>query len=335
MNYWKKTGFLFLVVLMLASIGCSRGLERWVKKKGFTYYPDYRESEIMGHLLQKDGQIVANPCISNLSQAKVVPGQTQLQIIEGSEKIKDLLQRVTKTPMIGDFFQAKQAILTLRDLSQVKLTEIIPTGPCNDYSMDVVTELLNAASMSVVIKDTGGNDITYLFKPVSETAVPPDVVFGRPIFITGRQFHLGYKTETFFCKSISRKVVQIMRDQTVNDSDVALQIRYMDHEKRGYENIALMRIMISGFIPEDQTGMNIIKSNQFIESQDPEKTWVVAHKPENGRLKLPHGGIVQVFEGVRGGIAAKTRSSGIYFEVLSITEQEVKMRIQYISYMSK
>jgi len=318
---------------MLITTGCSKGIERWVKKKGYVYYPDYRESKIMGHLLQRDGQIVANPCITDVSQKIVVPEKTQLQIIEGSEKIKDLMQRVTNTPIMGDFFQAKQAILTLRDLSQVKLTEIIPTGPCNDFRMEVITELLNAGSMSIVIKDATGNDITYLYKPVSETAVPPDVVFGRPIFISGRQFHLGYKTETLYCKSISRKDIRIARDQTVNDADVALQLRYMDHQKRGYENIALMRIMVSGFIPDDQTDMNIIKTNQFVTTSDTEKTWDIAHKPENGRLRLSQGGVVQVFEGVRGGLAAKTRSSGIYFEVLSITESEVQMRIQYISYV--
>ncbi|MBF0451674.1 MAG: hypothetical protein HQK75_13285 [Candidatus Magnetomorum sp.] len=335
MNYWKKFGLFILIVCMVTTIGCSKGLERWVKKRGYVYYPDYRETEIMGHLLQRDGQIVANPCISNVSKASVIPEKTQLQIIEGSEKIKELLQRVTQTPMMGDFFQARQAILTLRDLSQVQLTEIIPSGPCNDFRMDVITELLNAGSMSVVIKDATGNDITYLFKAVSETAAPADVVFGRPIFITGRQFHLGYKTENFSCKSVSRKDVRIARNQTVNDTDVALQLRYMDHRKRGYENIALMRVMVSGFIPEDQTDMNIIKANQFIESQDPEKTWEIAHKPDNGRLRLSQGGVVQLFEGVRGGVAAKTRSSGIYFEVLSITEQEVQMRIQYISYLPK
>jgi hypothetical protein len=333
MNIWKKIGLLISIVCLLTTIGCSKGIERWVKKKGYVYYPDYRESEIMGHLLQRDGQIVANPCITNVSKSTGIPEKTQLQIIKGSEKIKDLLQRVTKTPMMGDFFQAKQAIVTLRDLSQVEMTEIIPTGPCNDFRMEVVTELLNAGSMSIVIKDATGNDITYLYKPVSETSVPPDVVFGRPIFITGRQFHLGYKTEYFYCKSISRKDVRVSRDQTVNDTDVALQLRYMDHKRRGYENIALMRIMISGFIPKDQTDMNIVKSNQFIETNDPDKTWEIAHKPENGRLRLPQGAVVQVFEGVRGGIAAKKRSSGVYFEVLSITEHEVQMRIQYISYV--
>ena len=288
----------------------------------------------MGHILQ-DKRIVINPCIANRSTSIPLVEKAQLQVIEGSAKIKKLLQDVTKTPITGNFFQAKQAILTLRDLSSVKLTELIPTGPCNNFQMEMITEVLTAGGMSVVIKDASGNDITYLFKPVSETAVPSDVVFGRPIFISGRQFNLGYKTKFFNCKSINRKDILINRDQTVNDADVALQLRYLDHRKQGYENIALMRIMVSGFIPEDQTEINTIKSNQFLKSQDPEETWDASHKPENGRLELTQGGIIQIFEGVRGGLAAKTLGSGVYFEVLSITERAVQMRVQYISYVMK
>jgi len=311
--------------------GCSTGLERWVNKKGFVFAPDYQESQIMGFVIQ-DQQLVINPCVANRYSAIPLVEKAQVQVIEGSAAIKKLLQDVTKTPISGNFFQAQQAILTLRDLSRVKLTELIPTGPCNNFQMEMITEVLTAAGMSVVIKDSAGNDITYLFKPVSETAVPSDVVFGRPIFISGRQFVLGYKTNFFDCKSINRKDILINRDQTVNDADVALQLRYMDHQKQGYENIALMRIMVSGFIPEAQTDINTIKSNQIVNSQDPVETWESAHKPKNGRLELTQGGIVQIFEGVRGGLAAKTLGSGVYFEVLSITERSVQMRIQYISY---
>jgi hypothetical protein len=326
-NIWIMGSLIYVLLLT----GCSTGIERWVASKGFVFAPDYQETQLMGHILQ-DKRLANNPCIANRSTSIPLVEKAQLHIIEGSANIKKLLQDVTKTPIAGNFFQAKQAILTLRDLSKVKLTELIPTGPCNNFQMEMITEILTAAGMSVVIKDAAGDDITYLFKPVSETAVPSDVVFGRPIFISGRQFNLGYKTNIFKCKSINRKDVVINRDQTVNDADVALQLRYMDHQKQGYENIALMRIMISGFIPEDHTDINTIKSNQFINSQDPDETWVSAHKPENGRLELTQGGIVQLFEGVRGGIAAKTLGSGVYFEVLSITERAVQMRIQYISY---
>jgi hypothetical protein len=330
--FWKKSTLLIgCLCCILLLTGCSTGLERWVKKKGFVFAPDYLESQIMGFVIQ-DQRLVINPCVANRSTGIPLVEKAQLQVIEGSATIKKLLQDVTKTPIAGNFFQAKQAILTLRDLSTVKLTELIPTGPCNNFQMEMITEVLTAAGMSVVIKDSGGNDITYLFKPVSETAVPSDVVFGRPIFISGRQFVLGYKTNVFDCKSINRKDILINRDQTVNDADVALQLRYMDYQKQGYENIALMRIMVSGFIPEAQTDINTIKSNQIIQSQDPVETWESAHKPENGRLELTQGGIVQIFEGVRGGLAAKTLGSGVYFEVLSITERSVQMRVQYISY---
>ncbi|ETR73147.1 MAG: hypothetical protein OMM_01174 [Candidatus Magnetoglobus multicellularis str. Araruama] len=334
MNFFKKTICLIWIISMCLSMGCTSGIEKWVGQKGYVFDPDFRETQIMGHILQ-DNKIVINPCIANRSISMPLSEKAQLHTIEGSANIKRLLQEVTKTPIMGDFFQAQQAILTLRDLSTEKLTEFIPTGPCNNFKMKMITEILNAGGMSVVIKDAGGNDITYLFKPVSETAVPNDVVFGRPIFITGRQFHLGFKTETIDCKSINRKDILINRDQTVNDADVALQLRYMDHRRQGYENIALIRIMVSGFIPEDQTDVNTIKSNQFFDVTDPEQTWEAAHKPQNGRLELTQGGIVQVFEGVRGGLAAKTRSSGIYFEVLSITERAVQMRIQYISYLTQ
>jgi len=329
---WKRS-FLVLecLICMLLISGCSTGVERWVLTKGFVFAPDYKETHVIGNILQNNN-IVVNPRIANRSTSIPLVEKSQLQIIEGSAKIKQLLKDVTKTQITGNFFQAKEAILTLRDLSTIKLTDLIPTSPCNNFKMEMITEVLTASGMSIVIKDAGGNDITYLFKPVSETAVPSDVVFGRPIFISGRQFTLGYKTKSFNCASINNKVVSMNRDQTVNDADVALQLRYLDYRKQGYENIALIRIMVSGFIPEDRTDVNTIKSNQFLRSQDPEEIWESAHKPENGRLELTQGGIVQIFEGVRGGLAAKTLGSGIYFEVLSITERAVQMQIQYISY---
>jgi hypothetical protein len=332
--FWKNRIWVMGCISILLLSGCSTGLERWVSKKGFIFAPDYQETQVMGHIIQ-DTRLVINPCIANRSTSIPLVEKAQLHVIEGSAKIKKLLQDVTKTPITGNFFQAKQAILTLRNLSTVKMTELIPTGPCNNYQMEMITEVLTASGMSVVIKDAAGNDITYLFKPVSETAVPSDVVFGRPILISSRQFNLGYKTNVFNCKSIHRKDIVINREQTVNDADVALQLRYMDHQKQGYENIALMRIMVSGFTPEDNTNLNRIKTNQFLNAQDPEKIWESAHKPENGRLELTQGGIVQIFESVRGGLAAKTLGSGIYFEVLSITERAVQMRVQYISYDMK
>jgi hypothetical protein len=330
--YWKRNVLaLECLICMLLISGCSTGVERWVSSKGFVFAPDYKETQVIGHILQNE-RLVVNPRIASRSTSIPLVEKAQLQIIEGSAKIKQLLQDVTKSEITGNFFQAKQAILTLRDLSTVKLTDLIPTSPCNSVQMEMITEVLTAAGMSIVIKDAGGNDITYLFKPVSETAVPSDVIFGRPIGITGRQFNLGYKTKAFNCKSINKKVVSINRDQTVNDAEVALQLRYLDYRKQGYENIALVRIMVSGFIPEDRTDVNTIKSNQIVSSQDPDETWQASHKPENGRLELTQGGIIQIFEGVRGGLAAQTLGSGIYFEVLTITERAVQMQIQYISY---
>jgi hypothetical protein len=330
--YFRKSILLMgSLVCLLWLTGCSTGLEGWVAKKDFVFAPDYKESPIMGHIIQ-DNILVINPCIANRSTSIPLVEKPQSQVIEGSEKIKKLLQDVTRTSITGNFFQAKQAILTVRDISSIKLTELVPTGQCNNYQMEMITEVLTAAGMSVAIKDAKGNDITFLFKPVSETAVPSDVVFGRLILISGRTFNLGYKTKMFSCKPINQKDILINRDQTVNDADVALQLRYLDYQKQGYENIALMRIMVSGFIPEKKTEVNRIKSNQFFKSQDPEEIWESAHKPENGRLELTQGGIVQIFEGVRGGLAAKALGSGVYFEVLSITERAVQMRIQYISY---
>jgi hypothetical protein len=66
-----------------------------------------------------------------------------------------------------------------------------------------------------------------------------------------------------------------------------------------------MRILISGFIPDDQTDINMIQPNQFVNSQDPDEVWESAQKPKNGRLEMRQGGIVQIFEGVRGGLTAK------------------------------
>ena len=311
--------------------GCSTGLEGWVTTKGFVFAPDYLESQIMGNILQDNRQMI-HPRIANRSTSIPLEAMPQVHLIEGSAKIKKFIQDVTTIPISGNFFQAKQAIVTLRNLSTVQLTELIPIAPCDGFQVEMITEILTAGAMSVVIKDAVGKDITYMFKPVSETTVPSDVVFGQPIDISERNFNLGYKTNHLNCASIKQKEIMINREQTVNDADVALQLRYLDHRKQGYENIALMRILISGFIPDDQTDINMIQPNQFVNSQDPDEVWESAQKPKNGRLEMRQGGIVQIFEGVRGGLTAKKLKSGVFFEVQSITERAVQMKIQYISY---
>ena len=332
MKQWNKYLCWICILGMLISTGCSKGLEQWVRQKGYVYYPDFQESPLMGQILQGE-QIIDNPCIVSRSNTVPLEEKTQVQVMKNSDKIQQLLHDVTQTAILGDFHQVKEAILTLRNLHAVRLNDFIPSGPCNDFRMNMVTEVLNAGGISILLKDANGNDITYLFKPVSEDAVPSDVVFGRPIFINNRHFHLGYKTELFACESVNRKDIVVSRNQTVNNADVALQLRYLDYQKQGYEHIALMRIMVSGFIPQDQMDISMIKSNQFLSTKDTEQTWKSAHKPINGRLELTQGGVMQLFEGARGGISARKRSTGIYFEVLSITEMAVRMRIQYIRYM--
>lgn len=352
MRRYKKL-ILFILPLLFTHVGCGPSLlKNWVKERGYTYYPDYSTLKILGYEV-RDSQLRSNPFLSLVGEKGDIPDITQKKKrvfkIEGSTEIEHFLKTITEGNITGKFEVSAEAEMTLEKPFKETASAFIPVTPCVNREMLIVTDVLNTGIMKVTIKDKKGVNITASFKPKQAGEIKGNVQieFGNEITISGKGFYVGYFAELKRCVKVKEKEILINKDNPFyrDDDGIGIYANLYGYRKNDGLGEALVYIGPSNYFPgsglskeefevERKMWAQVGRTGVFMEClSDP---WLSSVDPPKGdNTDLWRGTTIKGYRlkfGTHLGIAGIPNVTGIYLEVLSVSEQEVKLKAQCIRY---
>ena len=351
-EYDYRKLFPFFLILFFIQLGCAPTLKDWVKERGYTYYADYSTINILGHEIYNN-QLKNNPYLSIYSKKGDIPDviheRNRTFKVEGSAEIENFLKTITGGNVTGKFELSATAKILLEKPFKEEAAAFIPLAPCDNRITSIVTKVLNTGNMKVKVKDKNGIDITATFKPKQTGEVKGGMLieFADEITLSGKGFYVGYLSEIQRCNKVKEKEIILKKGVEFYDSEIGIYTMLVDYRKKGYLGEALIYISPSNFIglqeSQIETEILVAKAKSWSEMStqggliaftgDPWKE-AISPSQENSIApwRLTRAESYRLKFGDHLGIPGIPNVSGLYIEVSSVKEQEVKLKIHHIRY---
>jgi hypothetical protein len=269
--------------------------------------------------------------------------------IEGSAEIEHFLKNVTKGNITGKFEISAEAEITLEKPFKEEVLGFIPISPCDNHEMSIVTNVLNTGNLKINIKDKRGGNIssTFKLKKAVDTKGEVKIEFGDEITISGEGFYVGYLTELKRCVKVKEKEIILEERFEYYDSEIGIFAFLSATKEKDHMREALVYISPSNFIGKKESAFGILlmldKERRWAEMLKPGTMLAAIGNPWDEATTLSGEKEIKpwTFTDTQGyklkfgnhlGIPGIPQVSGLYIEVLSVKEKEVRLKVQHIRY---
>ena len=341
----KRVTLLGILIAVCFLLGCKTIEEKWTEDKGFTYISNYSTLDPLGYIV-KENVLKSNPLFAVTAIKGKIHDETRSQEdqfeLKGSAEVEKLLKQISDGKLEGDFSRVSKANIQLINPFHEMANCFIPTAPCDQRQIEVVTSVINVGDIEVQVEGNNGANITSSFKisPAAAGAVSAGISTGSVIKRSGSGYYTGYQSKVIQCVAEPVTKIRLERGQQVIDNDTGLSVVYLDDRIDPPFHEVLVHIIPSKFdrslsFDEVHAQYNTREWLDNLTPEQREKMWEKALKPtqQGGAISIKNPEFIVLQFGSQFGLPIVPSESGIYIETGAINDEIVELNAQRVQYV--